>query len=275
MTLTFQSLCSGSSGNSLLLKTDRSALLIDAGFPSMRAGRKALNGYLPGIEGVVISHLHSDHIQYASLRLLEESRIPIYLYEKDIKPLASRHFRQFPFLHLKIRPFSDQPFMIGDFSVHPFRLPHDGIRPTFGFAISLNRKGRQRKVVVATDFRDWRGLSGWFADSDFIYVEANHDPELLRVHPNPRSHFHLSNEKCGRLLRQVFRAEPGQTIDPDARPSKREAQPAKIGPGDRLGNPRRRRLSGRQDSNRPPLRTLGLDPHWGMKNSNLVYRSAE
>ena len=58
--------------------------------------------------------------------------------------------------------------------------------------------------MVATDFRDWGGLPGWFADSDFIYVEANHDPELLRVHPNPRSHFHLSNEKCGRLLRQVF-----------------------------------------------------------------------
>jgi hypothetical protein len=35
-------------------------------------------------------------------------------------------------------------------------------------------------------------------------VEANHDPELLRVYPNPRSQFHLSNEKCGRLLRQVF-----------------------------------------------------------------------
>ena len=122
MTLTFQSLCSGSSGNSLLLKTEGSALLIDAGFPSMRAGRKALNGYLSGIEGVVISHLHSDHIQHASLRLLEESRIPIYLYEKDIKPLAGRHFRQFPFLHLKIRPFSDRPFPIGDFSIYPLSV---------------------------------------------------------------------------------------------------------------------------------------------------------
>ena len=204
MTLTFQSLCSGSSGNSLLLRTDRTTLLIDAGFPSMRAGRKALNGYLPEIDGAVISHLHSDHIQYSSLRLLEETRIPIYLYEKDIKPLAGRHFRQSPFLHLKLRPFCDRPFLIGDFFIHPFRLPHDGIRPTFGFAIGYNRKGRQKKVVVATDFWNWGDLPGWFADSDFIYVEANHDSELLRLYPNPRSHFHLSNEKCGRLLRQVF-----------------------------------------------------------------------
>jgi glyoxylase-like metal-dependent hydrolase (beta-lactamase superfamily II) len=111
LTLTFQSLCSGSSGNSLLLKTDGSALLLDAGFPSMRAGRKALNGCLSEIKGAVISHLHSDHIQYSSLRLLEENRIPIYLYERDIQPLASRHFRQSPFLHLKLRPFSDRPFI--------------------------------------------------------------------------------------------------------------------------------------------------------------------
>lgn len=204
MTLTFQSLCSGSSGNSLLLRTERTTLLIDAGFSSMRSGRSALNGFLPRIDGAVISHLHSDHIQYASLRLLEESRIPIYLYEKDIRPLAGRHFRRSPFLDLKIRPFSESPFLVGDFAVQPFRLPHDGVRATFGFAVYAIRNGVQKKVVVATDFRDWRGLHGWFADSDFIYVEANHDPELLRINPNPRSHFHLSNEKCGRLLRQVF-----------------------------------------------------------------------
>lgn len=204
MNFTFQSLRSGSSGNSLLLRTGQTTLLIDAGFPSMRAGRNILNGCLPEIDGAVISHLHSDHIQYSALRLLEECRIPIYLYEKDIQPLAGRHFRQSPFLHLKIRPFSHLPIRIGDFAVQPFPLPHDGVRATFGFVISAGGNGRQKRVVVATDFRDWRGLPGWFADSDFIYVEANHDPDLLRANPNPRSHFHLSNEKCGRLLKQVF-----------------------------------------------------------------------
>ena len=58
--------------------------------------------------------------------------------------------------------------------------------------------------MVATDFREWRGLPGWFENADFIYVEANHDPRLLQAHPNPRSHFHLSNEKCGRLLSQAL-----------------------------------------------------------------------
>jgi phosphoribosyl 1,2-cyclic phosphodiesterase len=204
LSLTFQSLLSGSSGNSLLLRTDRTTLLIDAGFPSQRGGRKALNGCLPAIDGAIISHLHSDHIHYASLRLLEESRVPLYLYGKDLPILADRHFRRSPFLHLKLRPFSEPGFLVGDFSVQPFRLPHDGIRPTFGFVLCAGSGSRRRKVVVATDFRDGRGLAARFADADFIYVEANHDPELLRLHPNPRSHFHLSNENCGALLKQVF-----------------------------------------------------------------------
>ena len=57
---------------------------------------------------------------------------------------------------------------------------------------------------MATDFREWSDIPGWFENADFIYVEANHDPELLRAHPNPRSHFHLSNEKCGRLLSRAL-----------------------------------------------------------------------
>jgi phosphoribosyl 1,2-cyclic phosphodiesterase len=204
LSLTFQSLCSGSSGNSLLLKSGGTTLLIDAGFPSMRGCRRALGGILSHLDGAVISHLHSDHIQYSSLRVLEESRVPIYVCEKEIPHLAARHYRRSPFLNLKIRPFFDRPFQVGDFSIHPFRVPHDGVRQTFGFEVTGRPNGKKRKVVVATDFWHWQGVSDWFEDADFIYVEANHDRDLLRANPNPRSHFHLSNENCGRLLRQAL-----------------------------------------------------------------------
>jgi phosphoribosyl 1,2-cyclic phosphodiesterase len=204
LSFTFQSLCSGSSGNCLLLKTNGTTLLIDAGFPSIRGCRKALGGILSQLDGAVISHLHTDHIQYSSLRVLEESRIPIYVCEKEVPHLAARHYRRSPFLDLKLRPFLERPFQVGDFSIRPFRVPHDGVRPTFGFEIILRQNGKKRKVVVATDFWHWQGVSGWFEDADFIYVEANHDREMLRANPNPRSHFHLSNENCGRLLRQAL-----------------------------------------------------------------------
>ena len=170
----------------------------------MRACRKALGGILSHLDGAVISHLHTDHIQYSSLRVLEDSRIPIYVCEREVPHLAARHFHRFPFLDLKIRPFVERPFQVGDFSIHPFRVPHDGVRQTFGFEVIARPNGKRRKVVVATDFWHWQGVSGWFEDADFIYVEANHDRELLRANPNPRSRFHLSNENCGRLLRQAL-----------------------------------------------------------------------
>jgi phosphoribosyl 1,2-cyclic phosphodiesterase len=204
LSLTFQSLCSGSSGNSLLLKSGGTTLLIDAGFSSMRGCRRALGGILSHLDGAVISHLHTDHIQYSSLRVLEESRVPIYVAEKEVPHLAAKHYRRSPFLDLKIRPFCERPFQVGEFSIHPFRVPHDGVRQTFGFEITLRQNGKKRKIVVATDFWHWQGVSGWFEEANFIYVEANHDRDLLRANPNPRSHFHLSNENCGRLLRQAL-----------------------------------------------------------------------
>jgi phosphoribosyl 1,2-cyclic phosphodiesterase len=204
LSLHFQSLCSGSSGNSLLVRTETTTILIDAGFNSMRKCRNALGNFLHEIDAVIISHLHTDHIHYSSLRVLQDCGIPVYVYEKEIPLLARWHFRRLPFLDLKIRPFKERPLSIGDFSITPFGVPHDQFRNTFGFEISVPRKGRAKKIVAATDFWDWRHLAGWFTDADFIYVEANHDPELLRAHPNPRSHYHLSNESCGELLKRAF-----------------------------------------------------------------------
>lgn len=188
----------------MLLRTETTALLIDAGFDSMRKCRKALAGMLPDLDGVIISHLHSDHIHYSSLRVLEDCGIPVYVYERDIPLLARRHFRASPFLQLKLRPFTEEILRIGDVSLAPFRVPHDQSRYTFGFEISAAQRRKSKKIVVATDFWDWRNLTGWFENADFIYVEANHDPELLRAHPNPRSHYHLSNESCGYLLKRAF-----------------------------------------------------------------------
>jgi len=204
MTIYFQSLCSGSSGNSLLIKNATSTLLIDAGFSSMKGCRQALENILPEIDGVVVSHLHTDHIHHYSLRVLQDYRIPVYIYEGDIGLLAQWHFRKMPFLDLKLCPFMAKPFSIGNFSIHPFPVPHDGIRKTFGFEISSGRGGKQKRIVVATDFCEGRALGRWFENADFIYVEANHDPQLLRQYPNPRSYYHLSNDRCGRLLRNAL-----------------------------------------------------------------------
>jgi len=204
MSLVFQSICSGSSGNCLVLSTGETTVLIDAGFRSIRGCRQALGDRLPAVDAVVISHLHGDHVQYSSLRVLEEHGLPVYVHKQDVRLLARKHFKGRAFDGLEVRPFTESRFAIGDLSIAPFQIPHDGVHRTYGFEVSTRRNGAARRVVVATDFWDWSGSSQWFRDADLIYLEANYDPDLLNEHWNPNSLYHLSNGDCGHLLRHAL-----------------------------------------------------------------------
>ena len=204
MPLYFQSIRSGSSGNCVLLATDRSTLLIDAGFRTIRDCRAALGPLLPGIDGVVVSHLHGDHVHYCALRVLQEHGVPICVHESQVAHLRERHFRDQPFRGLPVETFDGQGFQVGEFTIEPFAVPHYPGLPTFGFQVTCHLSDGPRRVVVATDLADARRCARHFVDADFIYIEANHDPDLLRRNPNPNAQYHLSNEQCGRLLRHAL-----------------------------------------------------------------------
>ncbi len=204
MALYLQSIRSGSSGNCVALWTKRTKLLIDAGFRSMRGCRDAFEHILPDADEVVVSHLHGDHVHYSALRVLEERGIPVRVYEDDLSSLRGRHFRSRSFDGLELRTFDGRAFRVGDFTVEPFTVPHYPGLPTFGFAVTCTQRGRCRKVVVATDLAHERGVVDHFTDADFIYIEANHDPDLLLTNPNPNSFYHLSNAQCGDLLRHAL-----------------------------------------------------------------------
>ena len=63
--LEFCSLYSGSSGNSLLVKTENTNILIDAGVSSKKI-ETALNSIdidPSSLDGILITHEHTDHVQ--------------------------------------------------------------------------------------------------------------------------------------------------------------------------------------------------------------------
>jgi ribonuclease BN (tRNA processing enzyme) len=64
----------------------------------------------------------------------------------------------------------------------------------------------RRKIVIATDFHDPSNLLPHLHGADFVFVEANHDPQLLSENFNPNSRWHLSNGKTGALLVQAVRS---------------------------------------------------------------------
>jgi len=199
MALYFQSSCSSSSGNCLLLWTEHTRVLIDCGLGSMKRTRELLNKNLGSrldVDGVVISHMHSDHIGYYPLRVFETYGIKLRVHENSLLQLKAKHFNGYGFSSLKIRPFTERPFRVGDLTFRPFELPHHPSYRTYGFVV----KYKNKKVVIAADFSDWRDLLGYFIDSDFIFVESNHDLELLRRYYNPNSRFHMPNPETAKLL---------------------------------------------------------------------------
>ena len=65
MKLSFCSLASGSSGNCYLVRTESTAILVDAGISGRRifAGLAALGMNQGDVDGVLITHEHIDHIK--------------------------------------------------------------------------------------------------------------------------------------------------------------------------------------------------------------------
>ncbi len=215
MSVRFQTLISGSSGNSLLLAGRHTRLLVDAGFRSMRQCRQLLAEWLESLDAVVLTHLHSDHVSHWALRVFEEAGIPVFVHGPDADLLAEKHFGGRSFHHLRLVGFEDGGFHIGEFYVRPFEVPHYPGMATFGFRMSFSALGEEHHVVTASDLSDWRKVWRWFRNADLLCVEANHDPQLLALNWNPNSLYHLSNQDCGRLVRQALRKSrylPGAVV---------------------------------------------------------------
>jgi phosphoribosyl 1,2-cyclic phosphodiesterase len=202
MPLYFKSICSSSSGNCLTLWSQTTRLLIDCGLSSMKRTRQALIPLIEQskIDSVLLTHVHSDHISYYPLRVLEELDISVHLSEDCADQLKEKHFNGYGFKHLKLRPCKNKKFTIGDFLIKPFEVSHNPGYATSGYEIFY----QDVKAVIATDFYEWDSVFDKFMDADFIFVESNHDLGLLEKYYNPNSRYHLPNPKTAELLVNIF-----------------------------------------------------------------------
>ncbi len=201
MPLYFQSLRSSSSGNCLLVRTEKTTILLDCGLGSIRQTREVLRRNVKTIiDAILISHLHSDHISYYPLRFIADEGITLKVHRDCVEDLKLRHLRDGQLNHLKIEYYETEKFRIGDLTIEPFEIPHHPCFLTCGFAFYHDGK----KLVVATDFWNYHKLYDYFIDADFIFVESNHDLQLLKRFPNPNSHYHLSNPKTASFLCDVI-----------------------------------------------------------------------
>jgi len=199
MSFRFRSICSSSGGNCLLLKAKNTNLLFDCGLSSMKKTRQVLlEHFTPDekLNAVVLSHAHTDHISYYPLRVLEELDCTVMMHQDCIDQLYEKHFNGYAFGNLSLKSFDNNGFKFKSVTVKPIPLSHQPWLPTFGFVITCEGK----KAVIATDFNRGDDVLEHLIDADFIFIESNHDPELLRRYYNRNSTFHMSNPQTADLL---------------------------------------------------------------------------
>jgi phosphoribosyl 1,2-cyclic phosphodiesterase len=174
-------LASGSSGNSALLATENTRLLVDAGL-SMRELRKRLalvGENLDDVDAILVTHEHSDHV--AGLPVLARNRsVRATIYVTALTGGSIDFGECQPRLE---RFQAGASFQIGDIEVQSFSIPHDAADPV-GFCLEAEGV----RFGIATDL-------GYVPDSvryhlrrtDLLLLESNHDLDMLKVGPYPWS----------------------------------------------------------------------------------------
>lgn len=205
----FCSIASGSSGNCIFVGSDTSSLLIDVGISGKRveAGLHAVDRKPEDIDGILITHEHSDHVGGLGV-IARRYHIPVYATAGTIEAILNNGNlgKLEPSLFHEIRP--DEKFRLGDLGIRPFSVSHDAAEPV---AYRINRGGSS--VGVITDLGVYtedtvRHLQGL----DAVLMEANHDLRMLQAGRYPYylkrriagERGHLSNENAGRLLCEIL-----------------------------------------------------------------------
>jgi phosphoribosyl 1,2-cyclic phosphodiesterase len=203
MPVFFRTFRSSSAGNCLALWTADSSVLIDFGVKTLRDCRAILRDHQDRhgpVNAVLVSHAHGDHLSRDGVRVLRETGIPVHGHTRVVPQLRERHGLNPHSDHYPLHAVAGDRFSIGDFDISTMPLPHAPGIPNVGFVIRAGHGSNRRTIVVATDFHDFASLLPHLPGADFVFVEANHDLELLRRHSNPNSRWHLSNVKTASLL---------------------------------------------------------------------------
>jgi phosphoribosyl 1,2-cyclic phosphodiesterase len=201
----FCPLASGSKGNCLYVGSATTRVLIDAGIAANTIfDRLSQIGVAPEtIQAILVTHEHSDHIKGLG-SVANKLKIPI---------LANAETAKGIYASLGERPrfkifTTGETFQFGDLLVHPFSIPHDTLDPVgFTFQIGPLKLGVCADIGHATSL-----VKKVLEKSDYLYLEANHQPSMVHASARPQmlkqrilgKQGHLSNEDCAALLTHLY-----------------------------------------------------------------------
>jgi phosphoribosyl 1,2-cyclic phosphodiesterase len=185
----FTVLGSGSTGNAVLISSETTNVLVDAGLSAREILRRLNDVGLDGdcLDGVLITHEHSDHA--GGLRVLMGSlNCPVYISHATLDAFfdtrageqngdSESSKRRAALDDRTVEIESSHEFTIGDIDFEPFSVPHDAI-DNFGFVA----KNAGCKVATLMDFGHITDLIREnLCGCDAIIIESNHSRDMLRA----------------------------------------------------------------------------------------------
>ena len=197
---------SGSAGNSALVCTGTSRLLIDAGLSSARLlERLAACGVTPDtLTGIFVTHEHGDHCKGLD-NFTRKHPLPILCNARTREMLRGSFKSE---KHWHIIPGSGD-FEFGGIAVETFPVPHDAADP-----MGLVLRHNDSSLGILSDVGHATALMRRkLSDLDTLFIEANYDTGLLTEDTKrPWStkqriqgrHGHLSNQQTATFVTEIL-----------------------------------------------------------------------
>jgi len=194
-------LASGSAGNAIYVQNGATRILIDAGLTGkqIEARLSAIGVDAQSLQGIVVSHEHSDHIKGVGV-MARKYKFPVWMTQGTFDG-SKKTFRG----PERVRIIeNDEGFVIGDLAFEAFSLPHDAADPV-NYVVSDGTA----KCAIATDMGVMTQLVYQrLKDVDFVVIESNYDRNMLMNGPYPWDlkkrisgrHGHLPNDGAAETL---------------------------------------------------------------------------
>ena len=198
----FCSLYSGSTGNSSIVQSNKTKILVDVGESAKKIAEAlaSINVDPFSINAILITHEHSDHVKGLAV-FSKKYNVPVYA---NVETWNAMQKYKEKLNKENIKTFTFNKFKIGDIEVNPFPIPHDAANPC-GFNLFHDNK----KMSIATDIGHMsKEIITNLSDSSFLLLEANYEPEILKCSSYPYMlkerikgpNGHLSNSDAGKTI---------------------------------------------------------------------------
>ena len=203
------SICSGSSGNCILVKSGDTNILVDVGISNKRVeeGLDFFETSPNEIDAILVTHEHSDHIKGIGV-FLRAHPVSVYATKGTIDEILNASSTGEVDKELFEEIDSNEEFFVGDLKINSISTSHDA-----SDSVCYRFDDGEKSCAIVTDLGYYHDeLVDSLQDLDAILVEANHNKEMLEVGPYPyplkrrilSDEGHLSNEACGQLLSEII-----------------------------------------------------------------------